>query len=75
MIDSLWDLPEVVNHSELFKSEPVAIPNPSGHMEIFIMPRDFAEKILAFGLPRDVSEIVEEFKKKPVPRLGKRPVK
>jgi len=64
-----------VNHSELFKSEPVAIPNPSGHMEIFIMPRDFAEKILAFGLPRDVSEIVEEFKKKPVPRLGKRPVK
>lgn len=69
---SMHDLIEVINHGKVLKGEPVAIFNPSGTYEILIMPKDFAEKVMVLGLPKDISPVVDEFRKKTVPRLGRR---
>lgn len=71
-LKSMHDLLEIINHGKVLKGDPVAIFNPSGTYEILIMPKDFAEKVAVLGLPKDISPVVEEFRKKAVPRLGRR---
>ena len=71
-LSGISDMLEFINHGEIFGKNPVAVRNPATLMEILVLPREFAEKILALGLPRDVSSTVEEFKDRPVPKLGRK---
>lgn len=71
-LSGISDMVEFINHGEIIGKNPVAVRNPASLMEILVLPREFADKVLALGLPRDVSSTVEEFKSRPVPRLGRK---
>lgn len=72
-ISGISDMVNFINQNgDGICKNPVAIRNPDSLMEILVFPREFAEKILALGLPRDISVTVEEFKNRPMPRLGRK---
>lgn len=71
-ISGISDMVEFINQGDVICKNPVAIRNPATLMEILVFPREFAEKILALGLPHDISATVEEFKNRPIPRLGRK---